>query len=1210
MNAAATTTVPPQTQSTPADSIRNRSGFWSLIATQFQGAFSDNILRNLLLSIIVGMGLGSGQRETFISIVTFIFSVPFLLFSMTGGWLADRFSKRQVTIWTKVMEIASMLLAAAGLASHHLSLSLVALTLVATQAALFGPSKYGLLPELLPEKSLSWGNGVIELGTFLAIILGTVTGAWMAEQFHGHEIYAGYALLALSLAGLATSLGIDKVPPAAPEKRFNFNLFGDLWSQIALMRRDRALFLAVLGNTYFWFLGSLLFSTIVVYGPDVLHVGQTKTGYLNATLAIGIGIGSMAAGWISDHKIEYGLIPLGSIGMTVIGFILGLTHQQMLGSAVLLALLGFFAGFFAVPVNALIQHRPADKDKGGIIAASNLLSFVGIAISSGVYFVFTKFIHFDPKQVIVAASVITAISTIYVLYLLPEWFARLILFFVTHTLYRVKVVGRDNFPQKTGALIVCNHMSFVDAALLTAATDRPIRFVMYEGIYNHPFIKPFARILKCIPISSEQHPRDMIRSLRVAAEALEQDEIVCIFAEGQITRTGQLLPFRRGLERIMKGVTRPILPVNLDGVWGSIFSFERGRFLWKMPRHLRYPVTVSFGQPLAPTTPATEVRAAVQELQANAFSSRKQHMRTLDRAFVQTARRYPFRFMMADPKTEKLSFISALTKTLYIARRLRGQIGNEPMVGLLLPPSVGGALTNYALMLLGRVPVNLNYTSSGEVIASCAAQCNIDTVITSKAFVERFPTLAIPGRTLFLEDALAKPRLTEKLTALALTWLMPAALMRRALGAIKPQPQTEPQTTTEGAPFIPRTGVPSDGSSSLGWSGNEWDTTEARSTKPALTQTLKPQAVDQLATVIFSSGSTGDPKGVMLSHFNLMANIRQVCQVFMLDGRDKILGILPFFHSFGYMAGLWLPAVHGTGVVFHANPLDAQVVGDLVHRYRVTFLVATPTFMQAYMRRCTPEQFGSLQYVLVGAEKLQERVALAFEDTFGIRPLEGYGCTECSPVVAVNGRDFRAPGFRQVAGKRGRIGHPLPGVSVRIVDIDTGAPVAAGASGMLLVKGPNVMQGYLSRPEKTAEVLHDGWYTTGDIATMEEDGFLTITDRLSRFSKIGGEMVPHIRVEEKLHELAEAAQIDITAQAFAVTSLPDEKKGERLAVLTTLKPEPLAAVLSKLAQSDLPTLWKPKSNQFFQVEALPMLGTGKMDLRGVKNRATELANTI
>ncbi len=1155
-----------QSTSLPTDLPRSRRGFWALIATQFQGAFSDNILRNLLLSMIVGMNLAKTERETFVSVVTFLFSVPFLILSMPGGWLADRFSKRQITIWTKVMEFGSMLLATAGLATHTLGLSLAALTLVASQAALFGPSKYGLLPELLPEKSLSWGNGVIELGTFLAIILGTVVGAWMGEHFSQNEAYAGYVLLGLSVIGFATSLGVNKVSAAAPEKPFRLNIFGDLWAQIGKMRKDRALWLAVLGNTYFWFLGSLLFSTIVVYGPDVLHVGQTKTGYLNAMLAVGIGIGSMAAGWVSENKIEYGLIPLGSIGMTCTGLALGITPHGMTGSAALLGMLGFWAGFFAVPVNALIQHKPADEDKGGIIAAANLLSFVGIAISSGVYFVFTAYIHLDPRGVIVAASCITAISTVYVLYLLPEWLGRLILFFVTRTIYRIRVIGRDNFPEKSGALLVCNHMSFVDVALLIASTDRPIRFLMYQGIYDRPMIKPFAKIGRAIPISSEQHPREMLHSLKTATEALRNNEIVCIFAEGQITRTGQLLPFRRGLERIMKGVEVPIIPVNLDGVWGSIFSFERGRFLWKMPRRIPYRVTVSFGKPMAPTSTAVEVRAAVQELHATAFETRKSSMKTLDRAFVRTARQRPWRFFMADGKTPKVSFGSALNKTVYIARRLRQQVGEQPVVGVLLPPSVGGALTNYALMLMGRVPVNLNYTTSNETIANCAQQCGLDLVITSKAFIERFPNITIPGRTLLLEDALGSPRVSEKLTALVLAWLMPAALLKRVLGAHRIRPMSEDIGTTGSGKASP---------------------------------------MDDLATVIFSSGSTGDPKGVMLSHFNIMSNIGQVTQVFMLGGRDKVLGILPFFHSFGFTAGLWLPAVQGVGVVFHPNPLDAQVIGGLVEKYRVTFLIATPTFLQAYMRRCTPENFGSLQYVLAGAEKLPERVALAFEDQFGIRPLEGYGCTECSPVVTVNGKDYRAPGFRQVAAKRGKIGHPLPGVSVKVIDIETGQPVAPGNSGMLLVKGPNVMRGYLGKPAKTAEVLRDGWYTTGDVGMIEEDGFVTITDRLSRFSKIGGEMVPHIRIEEKLHELA-----GTTEQAFAVTAVPDEKKGERIIVIHTLPAAKLAPVLEKLPQCDLPALWRPKSSQFVHVDSIPTLGTGKMDLRAIRALATSLATEV
>ena len=322
----------------------------------------------------------------------------------------------------------------------------------------------------------------------------------------------------------------------------------------------------------------------------------------------------------------------------------------------------------------------------------------------------------------------------------------------------------------------------------------------------------------------------------------------------------------------------------------------------------------------------------------------------------------------------------------------------------------------------------------------------------------------------------------------------------------------------------------------------------------------------------------------------------------MLHGKDCILGILPFFHSFGFTVTLMLPAALGVGVVYHPNPLDARAIGALVRQHGVTFLLATPTFLQAYVRRCLPEDFGSLQFVLAGAEKLPERVALAFEVTFGIRPLEGYGCTECAPVVTVNSRDFRAPGYRQVGGKRGKIGHPLPGVSVRVVDPDTMQPLPLGQPGLLLVQGPNVMKGYIGSPEKTAEVLRDGWYVTGDIAALDEDGFLTITDRLSRFSKIGGEMVPHIKVEEQLHELAGA-----TEQVFVVTGVPDARKGERLVVLHTLTGDQLKHLLGKLSGIDLPNLWIPRPNQFFRVETLPHLGTGKLDLRKVRSLAVQLS---
>jgi acyl-[acyl-carrier-protein]-phospholipid O-acyltransferase/long-chain-fatty-acid--[acyl-carrier-protein] ligase len=1125
------------------ESGRWQRGFWALIVTQFQGAFSDNGLKTFVTFVgLAAAGANTKQRETVVPLLGILFSAPFILFSMAGGFLADRFSKRTVTIGVKLFEILVMVFAGIGLWRHSLPAAMVAVCLMGVHSAFFGPSKYGLLPELLPEKRLSWGNGILELGTFMAIITGGAIGGLLYESFKGQPQVAGLVFLALAGIGLACSFGITKVPAANPVKVFRANFIGDLWQQITLIRRDRVLWLAVLGNVYFSFVGALVLQNAVLFGTDTLGVGELKTSYLQVALAIGVGLGSFAAGYLSGGKIEYGLVPLGAAGLTVFNATLGSPALSYRDALVHLALLGFFGGFFIVPIAAIMQHRPAKGQKGAVLAAGNLLSFVGIALASGVFWVLTVGGGLTTREVFLISAVLTLGATVYILWLLPDAFFRLLLWMLTHSIYRIRVEGRDNIPERGGALFVCNHVSFVDALLIQAATDRPLRPIVFQGIYDLWYVKPFLKLARAIPISSQLRPRDMIKSLREASEAIKNGEVVVIFAEGQITRIGQLLPFRRGYERIMKDVDAPIVPICLDHVWGSIFSFERHRFVWKVPRYFPYPVTVSFGQPLPATAKPFEIRQAVQDLNAEAWQHRRKLLWPLHRAFVHRAQHHPRRFFMADARTPHLNFGTALSKTVFLARRLHEPWRDQKMVGILLPPSVGGALVNYAALLNGKVPVNLNYTANDEVLASCARQCDLKTVITSKAFLEKVK-IKVPGTVIYLEDLTANPRLGEKLVALLFSRSLGPKLLERTLAG-------------------------------------------------------KVASLDDLATIIFSSGSTGEPKGVMLSHWNVRSNIEQMGQTFAFSPKDRILGILPFFHSFGYTGTLMAPAVTGFSVVYHPTPLDARAIGELVRNYRCTFLLATPTFLQLYLRLCPPEDFGSLQFVVTGAEKLPDRLAQAFEDQFGIRPLEGYGATECAPAVAVNTHDFRAAGFRQVGAKRGKIGHPLPGITVRIVDPDTRATLPVGQPGMLLVRGPNVMQGYLDQPAKTAAVLQDGWYTTGDIATIDEDGFLQITDRLSRFSKIGGEMVPHIKVEEKLHELAA-----VNEQVFVVTGVPDEKKGERLVVVHTLSEDKLAPVIEKLAASDLPNLWKPKADQFLHVGALPYLGTGKLDLRCVRELA-------
>jgi acyl-[acyl-carrier-protein]-phospholipid O-acyltransferase/long-chain-fatty-acid--[acyl-carrier-protein] ligase len=627
---------------------------------------------------------------------------------------------------------------------------------------------------------------------------------------------------------------------------------------------------------------------------------------------------------------------------------------------------------------------------------------------------------------------------------------------------------------------------------------------------------------------------------------LDNGDIVCIFPEGQITRTGTLLPFRRGFERIVKGRQVPVIPVHLDRVWGSIFSFEGGRFLTKWPERIPYPVTVSFGAPLPSETPAHELRDTVRRLGEAAWNLRKRDRHPLHREFIHAMRRHPFRFSMADQTRPHVSSLKALIGSIVLARALRPYWKDQRLVGILLPPTIAGALVNVAAPLCGKTSVNLNYTVGKPGLEAAVRLGGLRSIVTSRAFVDKAKLDLPDGASIvWLEDVARTIGTGQKLAASLLALCAPARWIELACG----------QKT--------------------------------------------PLTMDDLATIIFSSGSTGEPKGVMLSHFSIDSNAQGAGQVLHLYQNERVLGILPFFHAFGFLV-FWFVMFNNAGMVFHPSPLDVAAIGEFVRRYRITFLVTTPTFLQLYQRRCTPEQFSSLRVVLTGAEKLPARLAQAFEDQFGIAPIEGYGVTECAPVVAVNCPDFRAAGYYQPASRRGTVGQPLPGVSVQIVDPDSFTPLPPRTPGMLLVKGPNVMAGYLGREDLTANALRDGWYITGDIAMLDDDGFLTITDRLSRFSKIGGEMVPHGKVEEALHL---AANID--TQSFAVTGIPDERKGEQLAVLHILDDARIPEIVLKLAANGLPNLFIPPRGNFIKVDTLPVLGTGKMDLRSLKRIAME-----
>jgi acyl-[acyl-carrier-protein]-phospholipid O-acyltransferase/long-chain-fatty-acid--[acyl-carrier-protein] ligase len=731
----------------------------------------------------------------------------------------------------------------------------------------------------------------------------------------------------------------------------------------------------------------------------------------------------------------------------------------------------------------------------------------------------------------------------------PVLLVRIPVWILCHTFYRVRVLGRENIPATGPALLVCNHVSYIDWLFLVAAQPRFVHFVIFAGWTKRFGLRHLLRWAGVIPIDKWAGPRAIVQSLRLASDALSRGEVVCIFAEGRFTRTGFLLPFHRGFEQIVKRSPAPVIPVCLEHLWGSIFSYWGKKLIWKWPQELPYPVTVAFGKPMPATADAAEVRLAVQKLSADSALERSGRRRPLHRQFVRLACRHPLRPCFIDPQVQKegaLSYGKALVGAAWLARRLQKRLDpDRQMVGLWLPPGAPAALANMALAFLGKVSVNLNYTSSAAGVQSAAEQCKLRHVLTSRRFTARMPLTAGPDvEPLFLEDLLAEVTSGQKLRTYLAVLLLPRFCTERWVLRLGP-------------------------------------------TRP-----------DDVLTVIFSSGSTGDPKGVMLTHRNIAANAESVIQVIDPRSRDRILGILPLFHSFGYTVTLWVPLQVGASVVYHADPRQSREIGELCRKYRCTIFLATPTFLRMCLRRCEPGDFESLRFLWCGAEKLPPSLAKEFEDKFKVLPMEGYGATELSPAAVVNVPDQDRDGFRQIGNKPGTIGQPLPGVAARIVDPDAGTPLPAGKDGLLLVYGANVMAGYLGRPEATREVIRDGWYITGDIARMDDDGFLTITDRLSRFSKVGGEMVPHQKVEDELH-----AVLTTSERVCVVTAVPDEARGERLVVLHVGMN--VAETVQKLSGRGLPNLWLPRERDFYQVPELPVLGTGKIDLKHCKEIALD-----
>lgn len=1104
------------------------------------------------------------------ALVNGLILLPYIMFFTPSGFISDKYPKNWVMRISAAVTIPATigiyLCYRAGLFWPAFGLTF----LLGIQAAVYSPAKYGYIKELVGKELLAPANAAVQAVTVIAILAGALVYSIFFEHLlgvagiGGDGMTPGAILMAVTpcalplIVGAVLETGLTWLMPSktATDTSLRFDrktyLKGEyLKSNLRTLTRTETIWLSAVGLAIFWAVNQVLLAAFGAHLKDVAGVENTVvTQGLLALGGVGIIIGSGLAGRVSRNFIETGVIPIGAVGMTAGLFLLPSLSSPFWLGALMLGY-GICGGLLIVPLNALIQFHARGEDLGKVLAGNNfiqnLLMLLFLAAET-----LAATVHLGSRPLFHALAVVALGGTIYTLYKLPQSLLRYILGVLVAKRYNLTVSGLNNIPSQGGTLLLGNHTSYLDWAVLHLAVPRRVRFVMARDIYERWYLKWLLDRFEVIPIS----PTASKGAIQAVTAALTAGECVAIFPEGAITRNGQLGTFKRGFELAAKGTGCAVVPFYMRGLWGSLFSFATAKLRETSKLRSVRDVTICFGSPLSEDASAAEVKAAVLRLSVTAWHAYATTFDTIPAAWLKAAKRAPNRLAVAESSGVRLTNRRFLAGVLLTAGLLGRRTRGEQNVGVLLPPSAAGIMANMALLLRGKTVVNLNFTSGRELVAKAVARADIRTLVTSRQFLTRLAAKGFDLKELlpedqifYMEDLRETVSSRSRLIALAKAWLLPALMLRLL--------------------YCKRT------------------------------------STADTAAILFSSGSEGTPKGVMLSHENIVGNAKQVASLINPRDNDIIVGSLPLFHAFGLTITTLLPLLEGIPVVCHPDPTDAVKIGRLVAQYQATLLCGTPTFLGLYARnrKLNPLMFASLRLVVAGAERLPEAIRTAFKDKFNKEVFEGYGTTETTPVAAVNTPDVlnTSDYTVQQGTKPGTVGLPLPGSFVRVVDPVTFDDLPRGEAGMVVIGGTQIMKGYLDDPEKTASVLfeRDGirWYVTGDKGRLDEDGFLTILDRYSRFAKIGGEMISLSAVEDRL-----ARVLPEGAEACAV-AVPDPKKGELVAALVAGMEDP--GVLRKsLLDAGVEAIMVP--SRFIGVAAIPKLGSGKNDVNAAKKLA--LAN--
>lgn len=1124
------------------------------------------LLQNIAFKIFDG-----STQVVWVSIINVLLIVPFLFFFTISGYLSDKYDKKNILVYGALSSfiLASLMIFAYSTESFYFAMFV--LFLLATQAAIYAPAKLGIVLDIYGKKNLSNGNAALQAVSIIAILFAIGTASFIFQKFYEtnflqsltsqDELLAAmqpltYYLLIIALLEMVISFVFlrrintnyvkNETLTINKEEFFKGRL---LVKNIKSIYSQNVVFLSVVGLAVFYGVSQGVLAVFPSYAK--MYINITDVFVVNGILAasgIGIAIGAIIYSKISKFYIEVGTIPLSALMMALMIYISTVVQTPFM-LALTFLIFGIFGGMLVVPLNSLVIFNAKKKVLGTVLAGSNWFQSVAMFLMLCTTTV-VSYYELNPLDTIYLILFIIIIGSIYTLYKLPQSFLLLFLKAIVGLKYKLEVDGIKNIPSNGGVLLLGNHVSWIDWAIIFMSVPREVKFVMDKEIYNKWYIKWLLKIFKTIPISNGSSKTTM----HIIAKELDEGNMVVLFPEGAITRNGHLGEFKKGFEKILEFTTNPdikVIPFYIRGLWESMFSRASKKFKKSSKTN---SVTVSFARMMHKNKAnVVTVKKEVFELSSKSWKTHINHLKPINEVIFDRLKEVSNETIFVDSMTS-LSGHRFLTASILFKNLLKKDL-KEQNVAILLPSSVAGAFINYMVLLMGKTAINLNYTTQIDALKFSISGAQIKSVITSKKFVEKLQTRGfkideiLEGlNVIFLEELKTKISRKAGLSILVCVKLLPSFILKLLF----------------------------------------------------LTKTNK----DDTAMILFSSGSEGVPKGVELSGDNILGNAQQIANLIDANNKDVFLGSLPLFHAFGIVVNTYLPLIEGIKCVAHPDPTDGLNIAKLVFKHKATIICGTSTFFRLYIKnqKIHPLMFESLRLVVAGAEKLREDVKIDFKKRFGKDILEGFGTTETSPVASVNLPNAMSNDFSvQVGQKAGTVGMAIPGTTIKIVDPVTFKELSANEEGMILISGIQVMKGYLGDLEKTNQVLKTikgkTYYITGDKGKLDEDGFLTIIDRYSRFAKIGGEMISLTSVEDKVAKLLELE--DDSLVDFIALNIEDEKKGEKIVLLISHINEDFVLNLKqKILDNFDNKLMIPQEIKI--VKDIPKNGTGKKDFNAAK----------